>query len=185
MGAGGAGGGNLCQPTTELPPLEPGIHVALCSVINYTSNPPTSGSHYPIWAAFKSYPQAIPRGFWVHDMEHGAVVIAYNCPMGCAAELAQIEAMLAARPADPLCVMPLTGRYILTPDPLLDSQFAVVAWGAVMKSDCLNVAAMNAFIDQHYAKAPENTCANGVDVLDPGSGIPANCGEPVADAGTD
>lgn len=118
-------------------------------------------------------------------MEHGAVVIAYNCPLGCDSEIAQIAAMLDARPADPLCVMPIKGRYVITPDPLLDTRFAAVAWGAMMKSDCLDLGALSNFVDMHYAKAPENVCANGVDVTDPASGIPVNCGEAMPDAGTD
>ncbi len=55
----------------------------------------------------------------------------------------------------------------------------------MMKSDCLDLAALSNFVDMYYAKAPENVCANGVDVTDLASGIPANCGEAMPDAGTD
>ena len=39
-----------------------------------------------------------------------------------------------------------------------------------------------AFIDAHYAKAPENFCFDGVDVTAPDAGIPADCGQ-APDAG--
>jgi hypothetical protein len=100
----------------------------------------------------------------VHDLEHGAVVIAYNCPSGCAAELAPLQAWLDARPADPMCAAPVNARIVVTPDPLLDVPFAAAAWGWTWKSPCLDLASLGAFIDAHYAQAPENLCNDGVDV---------------------
>jgi hypothetical protein len=140
--------------------------------------------HYPTWAAFKTYDKPVPRGFYVHSMEHGAVVFEHNCAGNCDADIAALVAYLAARPADPACVAPLTNRFIVTPDPLLDVPFAVSAWGASLKMQCLDFAAIGAFIDAHYAKAPENFCFDGVDVTDPASGFPADCGAP-SDAGSD
>lgn len=191
-GTGGAGGqaggpsdaGSLCPITSlTLPPLA-SPHVAACSVVNYATNPPTSGPHYPTWAAFKWYDTPVPRGFWVHSMEHGAVVIGYRCEGGCEADLVALAAFLEARPADPLCVAPLKSRIIVTPDPELDTRFGVSAWGSLMKSDCLDLAALGVFLDEHYGKAPENFCVDGVDVTTPDAGYPADCGM-ATDAGTD
>ena len=195
-GAGGAGGSmdagsdapsdaSACGAVESVFAPEPGIHVASCTPLTWSTNPPTSGMHYPIWAAFKSYTKAVPRGFYVHSMEHGAVVFTYSCSPGCDADVAALQAYLDARPADPLCVAPLKNRFILTPDPLLDVPFAASAWGAHLKMQCLDFAAIGAFLDAHYAKAPENFCFDGTDVTDPASGIPANCGDPVMDAGSD
>jgi len=183
-GPDGAGDASACGAIETIHPIEPGIHVASCTPLTYATNPPTSGSHYPIWAAFKTYTSAVPRGFYVHSLEHGAVVIGYNCPAGCDADLALLQAYLDARPADPLCVAPLKNRFIVTPDPLLDVPFAAAAWGASLESTCLDLPALGAFIDAHYAKSPENFCFDGTDVTAPGSGIPAGCGE-IADAGSD
>jgi hypothetical protein len=117
-------------------------------------------------------------------MEHGAVVISYNCPNGCMDELASLQTFLDARPADPLCTAPVKSRIIVTPDPLIDTKFAAAAWGAFLKADCLDMMALGTFIDTYYAKAPENFCFNGVDVGSPDAGIPADCGS-MTDAGTD
>jgi len=156
----------------------------VCSVINYATNPPTSGPHYPNWAAFKTYSTAVPHGFLVHALEHGAVVIGYNCPVDCSAEIATLQAYLASRPADPLCIAPLKERIIITPDPLLDVPFAAASWGWSLKSQCMDIPALDAFLAAHYAMAPEDFCFDGIDPTAPGSGIPAGCGDP-ADAGTD
>jgi hypothetical protein len=131
--------------------------------VQYSSNPPTSGPHYPVWAAFKTYAAPVPRGFYVHDLEHGAVVITYNCPGGCDAELAQLQAFLDARPADPLCTAPLKNRFVVTPDPLLDVRFAASAWGWALRSGCFDLPFLGAFIDAHYAQGPENFCFDGSD----------------------
>jgi len=168
------------------PPVVASPHVPACSPVTYETNPPTSGPHYPYWAAFKWYDAPVPRGFWVHSMEHGAVVITYRCDDGCDAELAMLAAFLDARPADPLCSPPLKARFIVTPDPDLDVRFAASAWGALLRADCLDLDALGAFIDAHYAKAPENLCFDGVDVLSPDAGIPMDCGGPLPDdAGAD
>jgi hypothetical protein len=117
-------------------------------------------------------------------MEHGAIVISYNCPNGCATELADLAAFLNARTADPMCVAPLKLRVIVTPDPLIDTTFAAAAWGAFYKGNCFDFPALGAFFDTYYAKAPENFCFDGIDVTSPDAGTPADCGSAL-DAGTD
>jgi hypothetical protein len=159
-------------------PLQAGIHVPICSYIDWPTNPPTSGEHYPIWAAYRAYDKPVPRGFSVHDLEHGGVVVSYNCPGGCDAEVAALEAWLAARPADPTCTPPVHARITVTPDPLLDVRFAAASWGFSLKSDCFDLDALGAFIDAHYRMAPEDFCDDGIDPTSPDAGLPADCGDP-------
>jgi len=173
-----------CGTVVEGFPLEPSPHVPVCIPIAYSTNPPTSGPHYPIWAAFKTYDAAVPRGFYVHDLEHGAIVITYNCNPSCDAELAQLATFLDTLPADPLCVAPLKSRIVVTPDPHLDVRFAASAWGFSLRSNCFDLTPLGTFISDHYAMASENSCFDGVDVTSPDAGVPSGCGEPV-DAGTD
>lgn len=54
-------------------------HVTDISKITYNTNPPTSGSHFPIWAKKGVYDRAISDGYLLHSLEHGYVVISYNC----------------------------------------------------------------------------------------------------------
>ena len=162
--------------------VDPSPHITACFPVLYSSNPPTSGPHYPSWAAFKTYTTPVPRGFTVHDLEHGAVVISYKCAGACAAEVAALQAFVDARPADPICVAPVKSRIVITPDPLLDVPFAAAAWGFALTSQCFDLPALGAFIDAHYGLAPENFCFDGVDVISPDAGVPAGCGE-VSDAG--
>ena len=52
-------------------------------------SPPVFGDHYPTWAAFQTYEYPVPLGYLVHSLEHGAVVVFYDCPEGCAEEVAE------------------------------------------------------------------------------------------------
>ena len=54
-------------------------HVSDISGIKYNSNPPTSGKHFPIWAKPGVYDRVLSDGYLIHSLEHGYVVISYNC----------------------------------------------------------------------------------------------------------
>lgn len=45
----------------------------------YNSNPATSGTHFPMWAKKGVYDRMISDGYLVHSLEHGYVVISYDC----------------------------------------------------------------------------------------------------------
>lgn len=54
-------------------------HVTDISGIAYDTNPPTGGPHFPVWAKKGVYDRAISDGYLLHSLEHGYVVISYNC----------------------------------------------------------------------------------------------------------
>lgn len=167
---GGTGGsstvhGGACDLELLAHPIEGNAHVTTCSLVTYATNPPSSGDHYPIWAAYKAYPAPIPRGFWVHDLEHGAVVVTYNCPAGCPDELAAIAAWAQALPPDHACeATPIQRRLVITPDPALDVRFAASAWGATLRAPCFDAPAFTEFFRVHVGQGPEVVCAEGVDL---------------------
>jgi len=183
MDAGDGAAPPVCDTTVSKYAVDPSPHIPECFPIQYSTNPPTSGPHYPVWAAFKTYTTPVPQGYYVHDLEHGAIVITYNCPGGCDAELAQLATFLDARPVDPLCFAPVKSRVVVTPDPHLNVRFAASAWGWALKSQCFDLAILGPFMDAHYAGGPENFCFDGTDVTSPDAGVPADCGQPPADAG--
>jgi hypothetical protein len=139
-------------------------HLDPCAEVAYPTNPPCLGPHYDgMWAAFKTYDEAIPRGFWVHSLEHGAVVIAYSCT-DCEAEVEAAKTLIEELPVDPLCSSPVERRVILTPDPKLDTRWAASAWGFTLTSECFEAEVFRAFAISHNAAGPEDFCDNGVDV---------------------
>jgi hypothetical protein len=148
--------------------IEGAAHLPICSPTTYGTNPPSSGNHYGIWAAYKTYTKPFPVGFWVHNLEHGAVVLTYNCPAGCANDVARMQAFIDHLPAD--CGSAPPRRTILVPDPDLDVRFAASSWGFTLKGDCFDEAAFGAFVAAHYGNGPESICSDGVDPLTAGNG---------------
>jgi len=54
-------------------------HVPEGTVVEYNSNPPTSGPHYEQWEKPGVYDRMLPDGRLIHSLEHGYIVISYNC----------------------------------------------------------------------------------------------------------
>jgi hypothetical protein len=153
-----------CNAVVQQRAIEGFAHVPLCVDVTYLSNPPSSGNHYPIWAAFQAYDFAVPEGFWVHDLEHGAVVFTYNCPDGCDDDVAAAQAFIDGLPDDPLCV-PADGdprvRMMMTPDPNVTTKFAASSWGWTLRADCFDPDAFGAFVQGHYGQGREVICGQG------------------------
>jgi hypothetical protein len=154
-----------CPVAAETHPLEPGAHVPEGTILDASTNPPSSGPHYGIWANFREYDKVIADGYLLHSMEHGAVVLFYDCdPSACVAAPGVLEALRAVRdavPTDPLCDPSIRVRVIIAPRPANDVPVAAAAWGATYKADCVDAPSLGKFITDFYAKAPENFCAPG------------------------
>lgn len=54
-------------------------HVDIGKKIQYNSNPPTSGSHYPDWTRAGVFDETRQDEYLVHSLEHGYIIISYNC----------------------------------------------------------------------------------------------------------
>ncbi len=53
-------------------------HVAEGIPVTYSSIPPTSGDHWPMWSRCGCFPVRIPDKRLVHNLEHGNVVVSFN-----------------------------------------------------------------------------------------------------------
>ncbi len=65
-------------PGTKIADLGRG-HVQMGTVVDYNSNPPTSGKHYGDWIRAGIYDEAKDDRNLVHSLEHGYVIMSYNC----------------------------------------------------------------------------------------------------------
>ncbi len=54
-------------------------HVPDGTAVEYNSNPPTSGNHYAEWTRAGVYANPVSDGHLVHSLEHGYVILSYNC----------------------------------------------------------------------------------------------------------
>lgn len=65
-------------PGTKITDLGRG-HVPIGTKVDYNSNPPTSGKHYEDWVKSGVYSEPKDDRNLVHSLEHGYVVMSYNC----------------------------------------------------------------------------------------------------------
>jgi hypothetical protein len=165
--------GGACTSVIEQHADEGATHVACTTQVPYGTSPPSSGNHYCVWPDFHTYTQPVPWGNLVHGLEHGAVVIVYNCPGGCPAEVAQAQAFIDNLPADPLCMEPDPRRVILAPDPTLDVRWAATAWTWILRASCFDQNAFATFVSDHYGQGREALCSEWH--LDPSQFCPAPC----------
>lgn len=54
-------------------------HVPIGTEVAYGTNPPTSGNHYAQWTKWGVYDTPKDDRNLVHSLEHGYVIISYNC----------------------------------------------------------------------------------------------------------
>jgi hypothetical protein len=173
-GAGGSSG--LCNAVEKDYPDEGHDHVLACSPVSYGTTPPSSGNHYPVWAAYKTYSSPIPPGFFVHNLEHGGIALFHDCGGDCSAELSSLASWEQGLPADSTCSA-VPHRVIVAPFPNLGHRFALVAWTHILTMDCVDTSAMDNFYRAYYGKGLESmACGNGVDLEAPGSVPAPDCG---------
>ncbi len=103
-GGGSDGGGAAGQatafsdPGVETFPDEGNTHVPVGTVIQYHTDPPTSGNHYPDPQPGGFYTTPILPGFLVHSMEHGGVIIYYDALFLSQTDLQALQTLAAAHP---------------------------------------------------------------------------------------
>lgn len=150
-----------CEVTVESPPVGGVRHVPEGTPIAYCSNPPSSGDHYPVWAAFQEYSAPVDWPYLVHSMEHGGVVLLYKCdPPGCPDIVDQLKKVRDNAAFDPQCTNG-SKRIIIAPSTTIATKVAAAAWGKTYQAACVDMPSLEAFVRDNYAKGPENICAPG------------------------
>jgi hypothetical protein len=146
-----------CTMAESSVPNEGWAHVAEGSTPAYRNNPPASGPHFPVWARYEAHTAQVARPYWVHNLEHGAIVLLHR-PDAPAAGVAALRDTLRALPNDPACGHP---RALLTPDAQLPRPFAAVAADRTLIGDCVNAEAIRQFTLTNRGRGPENVCESG------------------------
>jgi hypothetical protein len=144
-------------------------HAAVGDKVTYTYCAPASGSHYnkpgtagPIPArVYSPSDNVIPQG-WIHNLEHGGMVLLYTgTSTGATPEgQAQLRAFYDAFPPGPVCgtskglVGPVIARFDQTSTP-----FQAIVWGRVLPLDTLDTDKILAFWNQWGERTnPEPQC---------------------------
>ena len=140
------------QPTSvQRFPIQGQQHITLGQTHPaYNSDPPTSGWHYdtPLSSGFHEQPAADEQ--MIHNLEHGHVVIFYDCSKltDCQGVKDQLQ-KLAERYRN--------WKVTIVPRQNADAALAVAAWGTLDKLDSYDEARINAFISAWRDRGPERT----------------------------
>lgn len=120
-------------------------HVEDGTQVPYETTPPTSGPHYATPAGPGFYTDALPPEQFVHNMEHGQLIIWYD-PAAPADVRDDIEAFVEDNPA----------VILATPfNQVPEGNFTITAWGASMSCEQLSEAALADFREQFQGRGPE------------------------------
>src|SRR4051794_7880744 len=119
--------------------------------VDYPTTPPVGGPHDPVWLECGAYDEPVRDENAVHDLEHGAVWIAYD-PALAAADVRQLAKQL-----------PQNG--IMAPYVGLPAPVVVSAWGRQLRLTGADDGRLGLFIATfghgETAPEPEASCAGG------------------------
>ncbi|MFN8049911.1 MAG: DUF3105 domain-containing protein [Acidimicrobiales bacterium] len=127
-------------------------HVESC--VDYPVRPAIGGAHYPVWSNCGFYTSPVPEEVAVHDLEHGAVWIAFD-PALDQTELATIRA--AAKSST---------HVIASPYPGLTDKVVMSAWSRQLRLSSADDPRFQKFLDVYVQgdQTPElgAACSGGV-----------------------
>lgn len=116
--------------------------------LDYAQEPPMGGDHNSCWADWGVHEVEVAAESWVHNLEHGGIVVLTNCSgETCGAEWDSLVAWVEAAPV---------GRVLLTPYAAAPHPYTAVSWGHRIEMGCLDLSAVQAFYDAHVAQGPED-----------------------------
>ena len=159
-------------PRTHGPPVGQAIaemphdHVQPPAKVTYLHDPPTSGCHYnlgygtaPVQTGV--YDQVIRPEYWVHNLEHGYVVVLYNCPSGCADDVKTLSDWYASVPPDPRGVG--YQKILVMPETTMAPKFAAISWDWYDPMPTkLDINEVRRFYANHVDESPEEAGGTGV-----------------------
>lgn len=128
-------------------PSQGGGHIAVGSAHEeYSSNPPSSGSHYTQTAQGGFYDEPLPDEQVVHNLEHGDIWIAYHPDIS-----EEVKGILES----------FAGRYVVvSPRNENEGDISLVAWGRVdtfdIEGDIVDQGRIKDFIRRYDNRGPEN-----------------------------
>lgn len=171
----------------QLQPDQGAQHVQTGDHVTYQVCPPASGKHInrpgygPLQPKVYGPDDAsIPNG-WVHNLEHGGLVVLYSCDRGACdpTSIAALQALSGQFPTSAICripagvVGPVIARFEQMP-----AKFAALLWDRALYLDTLDTAKINEF----FLRYGERLAANGAWVAPPEPQCAAPSASPAASA---
>lgn len=126
-------------------------HVPEGSAITYKSYPPASGPHYPSPTKADFYSNPVPEGTFVHNLEHGYIVILYK-PSVDQATKQQLQQAVQDFPKSKFGTIKL----IVAPYDKMDTPITALAWDWKLPLETFDRAQLEQFYRAHVDRGPED-----------------------------
>ena len=143
----------LTPPPTEYAvPDEGRFHIEVGTAADYAHFPPSSGSHYgqiPDWGFYRD---PVPPEYFVHNLEHGGIVILYNCPTACPDSEKVFVTLLNSAPAETTFN---EVKILVSPNAKIDSPVIALAWGWELDLPQTDLDLLLGFYNRHVNQGPE------------------------------
>jgi hypothetical protein len=143
--------GSDSSASIEQFPEEGRNHVQNGSKVQYQTNPPTSGDHYPNWSRWGVFNPAPVDELIVHNLEHGGIIIFYDCPDNCPTSQDKLASYANRYSPDAFVGVMVAPRSNLPND----ARIALVSWQHRLLLKSLDVDKINDFILKRFNKGPE------------------------------
>jgi len=149
----GGGAGQLAEfPGEVIVPDEGQAHVEVGTEIAYQHYPPASGPHYPVTLEYGLYETDVPEGYWIHSLEHGAIVVLYKCDQPCPDLVQALGNLLDSFPLSKWN----NRKIVIVPYPSMDAPLMAAAWNVQMPMAQFNPQALIDFYARHIDRGPED-----------------------------
>jgi Protein of unknown function (DUF3105) len=146
--------------------LEAGHVEELPGDYEYNSIPATSGLHYPVPAIWNLYDQPVPQINYVHNLEHGGMVVQYGSEVS-DEDVASLASWYQQDPRG-LLVAPLAEE-LEKEDPTLADTIVATSWTHMMRCGAFDEDALDDFSDSYRGPQGDNPEKFQLDQLQQGS----------------
>jgi hypothetical protein len=115
--------------------------------------PPASGQHWGnTWADWDMSDDPIPAEVFVHNLEHGGIVLLYRCDPPCPDTVAALKDLYRTFPRAKHGKV----KMVVAPDPKIRSPFVILAWTWIDELSTLDPDRLLRFYRAHVDKGPED-----------------------------
>jgi hypothetical protein len=133
-------------------------HIDPSTTRSYKNYPPTSGPHYgqPVGPAQWGTIASMQEGVFLHNLEHGGIVILYNCPSGASCDKLRNDLTNYVTNLAP--VEPRFNEVKIVMSPYtrgMQKRVAVLAWHYIEFLDGYDQAEITRFYENHVNQGPE------------------------------
>jgi len=119
----------------------------------YRSYPPTSGQHWgDTWADWTIYDQPVPPEAFVHNLEHGGIVLLYRCTSPCPQLVKQLRDLYTSFPHARNGKV----KMVVAPDPKIKSPITILAWTWIDELPRMDRDRLLRFYRAHVDQGPED-----------------------------